>query len=160
MENPGSAAEEFHKQEYQALRAECLMRVRTMDLILYIGMLSSAVAASWLLSSGNHPPAFWCAPFAIAIMAAILYIQQIMMLSKLGDYLWKIESLFADPQLAGWQHAGAPTHEKIWWLRPINLALASYWFVFILVTFMFSAEHIGIDLPDSIRNFVQLPNTR
>ncbi|MBS0385469.1 MAG: hypothetical protein JSS00_08980 [Proteobacteria bacterium] len=124
-----------------------------MDLILYVGLVSAAFSAAWLLSSEDHPPLFWCAPFFVAVLAALMYFQKAMNVMRHGRYIKKIEDLFAHPALKGWEHTETPgRYDK--WFMPVNVALDVYWIVLLGATFLFAAPHIGIFLPAQILKLI------
>lgn len=99
----------FHVEEYKALRAEIVDRIQSVRAVERESLLGVGAFYAWLVTQVNHE-APWVfvivsiLPIAVSFMAHFRRKAELQQIERLGRYLKDIESKYAMPKLAGWEH--------------------------------------------------------
>jgi hypothetical protein len=127
----------FHQSEYDALREEIITLVKEADRAIYLGLPGAAISATWLLSSTLSLPKFvFGVPLLISLISCLFYYQKGWGAKLIGEYISKIENIYALKSIGGWESTGSPGRIRKWFL-PINLGVVAFWLVFNLSTLYF-----------------------
>lgn len=128
---------EFHKLEYVALREEIKQSIAENDKIVYFSVVASGAIAAWLSTKGiDYPRIFWAGPLAASSIGGVLFYQKALDMMHAGKYISKIENMYADPDLKGWE-SELEHHGNARVLKIKNLILLLFWIVFIFITLIF-----------------------
>lgn len=107
---------EFHLKEYEAIRAEILMKKNAANETLRFMILANAGAMSWIISnSASYATMLLIAvawiPLIITLLSAFFHFFAVASINRLGRYIFQLETRYAD-EGQGWQHYARSLHKK------------------------------------------------
>ncbi len=108
----GDEAQNFHIEEYRALRAEMLYLFKEVNDAFRFYLTGISAIIAWLLTlPPPRPDDIWLRaasawiPFVLVIIMAVSTARSAANIRNIGHYLLRLEERYAEPDL-GWERAG------------------------------------------------------
>ncbi len=133
--------DDFHLEEYKALRAEVLALLETLRSLERNVIVAVGVSWAWLIDKGDKTPKWsWFVPVLFAVLGMWRVRGILRFFGQFRAYLFKLEdAYFVVNSPEGWQHftqrwGKAPNGEKASGEKKLSDGTVAFWATLFLVT--------------------------